>query len=93
MEKFCKDHKNQAMKIINYEKKGMVPLTDEEAKSYEKQRVCYICKKEFCMDENDNSKFKLNRKVRDHNHCTRKFRRAAHNICNLRYIKYQKRYL
>ena len=36
MEMFCKDLKDQAMKIINYEKREMVPLTDEEIKSYEK---------------------------------------------------------
>ena len=42
MEMFCKDLKDQAMKIIDYEKKEMIPLTDEETKSYEKQRVCYI---------------------------------------------------
>ena len=28
-------------------KKKMVTLTNEENKSYEKQKVCYICKKEF----------------------------------------------
>ena len=30
MEMFCKDLRNQAMKIINYEKKKMIPLTVEE---------------------------------------------------------------
>ena len=30
MEKFCKDLRDQAMKIINHEKKEMIPLTDEE---------------------------------------------------------------
>ena len=33
MEKFCKDLRNQERKIINYEKKEMIPLTDEETKS------------------------------------------------------------
>ena len=33
------------MKIINYEKKEMLPLTDEENEFYEKQKVYYICKK------------------------------------------------
>ena len=30
---FYKDLKDQAMKIINYEEKEMIPLTDEETKS------------------------------------------------------------
>ena len=66
-------------------KKKMIPLTDKENKSYEKQKVCYICKKEFNTDENDNNAFKLYHKVRDHCHYTGKFREAAHSICNLRY--------
>ena len=48
---FCKDLRDQAMKIINNQEKEMIPLTDEENKSYEKQKVCYICKKEFSTDE------------------------------------------
>ena len=37
MERFCKDLKEHATKIINYEKKKeMIPLTDEESKSYKK---------------------------------------------------------
>ena len=63
----------------------MIPLTNEENKSYEKQKVCYICKKEFSTDENDKNAFKLYHKVRDHCHYTGKFRGAAHSICNLRY--------
>ena len=84
MEMFSKYLKNQATKIINYEKKEMIPLTNDEKKSYEKQKVCYICKKEFCTDKNDEKEFKLKHKVRDHCHYTGKFRGAAHNICNLR---------
>ena len=42
MERFCKDLKEHAAKIINYIKKEMIPLTDEENKSYKKQKVCYI---------------------------------------------------
>ena len=45
MEMFCKDLRGQAMKIINYEKKEMIPLTHEEIEFYEKQKVCYICEK------------------------------------------------
>ena len=63
----------------------MIPLTVEEKKSYEKQKKCYICKKEFCTNENNDNEFKLYKKVRDHCHFTGDFRGAAHNICNLRY--------
>ena len=33
------------MKIINYEEKQTIPLTDKENKSYEMKKVCYVCKK------------------------------------------------
>ena len=52
MEMLCKDLRNQAKKIINYEKKEMVPLTNEETESYEKQKVCYICKKNLVLIKN-----------------------------------------
>ena len=54
MERFCKDLKYHAMKIFNYEEKEMIPLTDKENKSYQMQKVCYICKEEFSTD-NDKS--------------------------------------
>ena len=38
------------MKIINYEKKEMIPLTNEETESYEKEKSFYICEKEFNTD-------------------------------------------
>ena len=31
----------------------MIPLSEEENKSYEEQEVCHICKKKFYLDEND----------------------------------------
>ena len=67
--------REHSTRIINYEKKKMIALTTEEKIHYNKQKVCYICKKEF---DNDNKK-----KV--HCHYTGKCRGAAHNICNLRY--------
>ena len=85
MEIFCKYLRDQTMKIINYEKKNGIILTNEEKESYEKQKLCHICKKKFCYDNNEKNKFKLYQKVKDHCHYTRKFRAAAHNICNLRY--------
>ena len=62
----------------------MIPLTNKDIKSYEKQKVCYICEKKFCDDEKK-SEYNLYHKVRDHCHYAGKFRGAAHNICNLRY--------
>ena len=63
----------------------MILLTDGENKSYKKQKVCYICEKEFSTDKNDKNVFKPYHKVRDHCYYTEKFRGAAHSICNLRY--------
>ena len=79
MKKFCKDLRQHATKIINYEKKDMIPLTKKEEENHNNKKFCYICKKEF--DTND----KKNYKVRDHCHYTGKYRGSAHNICNLRY--------
>ena len=73
------------MKIINYEKKEMIPLIDKETESYEKQKGCHICKKEFSTDRNDENTFKKHHKVKDHCHYTGKLRGATHSICNLKY--------
>ena len=79
MKKFCEDLRIHATKIINYEKKKIIPLTKEEKINYNDQQICYICKKEF--EKSD----KKHHKVRDHCHYMGKYRGAAHNICNLRY--------
>ena len=79
MKKFSKDLREHASKIINYEKKKMMPLTTEEKIYHDKQKTCYICKKGFEISN------KKHHKVRDHCHYTGKYRGAAHNICNLRY--------
>ena len=50
----------------------MIPLTDTENMSYEKQKVCHICKKEFCINENEKNEFKLYQKVRDYCHSLEK---------------------
>ena len=81
MKKFCKDLREHATKIINYEKKDMIPLTKKEEENHNKQKVCYICKKELNTGDSN----KKHHKVKDHCHYTGKYRGAAHNICNLRY--------
>ena len=78
MKKFSEDLREHASKIIDYEKKKMIPLTTEEKIYPNKQKICYICKKEFSNND------KKNYKVRDHCHYTGKYRGAAHDICNLR---------
>ena len=57
----------------------MIQLTTEEKIYHNRQKKCYICKREF------NNNDKKNYKVMDHCHYTGKYRGAAHNICNLRY--------
>ena len=84
MKMFCKDLKDQATKIINYEKKEMIPLTDKEKETHENQKICCICEQEFCTKKNK-KEFKEKLRVRDHDHYTGKYRGSAHSICNLRY--------
>ena len=58
-----------------------MPLTNDENEYYERQKVCYVCKKQFNTDDDDDDDDnKQYHKVRDHYHYTGKFRRAAHNI-------------
>ena len=61
IEKFCKDLKKLGTEILKFEGKEMIPLTNKEIKSYEKQKVCHICKEKFCNNKN-------NKKFRDHCH-------------------------
>ena len=44
------------------------------------KKFATCAKKEFCIDDNKNIKFKLYHKVRHHCHCTGKFRGVAHSI-------------
>ena len=82
MRRFCKDLKEHATKIIDFENKEMIPLTDEENKSYKKHKVCYICKKKRLVRMIIKKKYY---KVRDHCHYAEKYRGAVHSIYNLRY--------
>ena len=52
IKKFCKDLRKHTIRIVNYEKKEMIPLTDEENQFYEEKKVCSICKK-LCSTDND----------------------------------------
>ena len=56
------------MKMINFKKNEMIPLTNKEIKSYEKQKVCYICENKLFDDKNKKNEYDLYHKVRDHCH-------------------------
>ena len=58
MKSFCKDLREHAVKIMNYGKKVMILLTNEENELYEMQKVYYICNKIFSTDKNDKNGFK-----------------------------------
>ena len=61
----------------------MILLTIKKEIHHNKQKICHICKKEF--DKGDKKHYK----VKYHCHYTGKYRGAAHNICNLRYLRYK----
>ena len=72
------------MEIIDYKKRDIIPLNQEENNLYNEQEICYTCKEKFCVDKDD--KDYINRKkVKDHCHYTGEFRGPAHSICNLNY--------
>ena len=48
----------------------MIPLRNEEKKLYCKQEACHICEKIFCNNDGN----KKHQRVKDHFHCTRKYR-------------------
>ena len=73
MKNFCLDLEKNVTRIINYEKKEMIPLTKKEEKNHNKQKVCHICRKGFNTDHGD----KKYHKVKDHCHYTGKYRSAA----------------
>ena len=82
MKKFCTSLREQAKKIINFEKKKMLPLTKEELKSHQDAKVCYNYEKKILKKFNKDKNYQ---KIRDYCHSTAKYRGAAHSICNLKF--------
>ena len=84
IEKVCKKFGGRVMEIIDYKKRDIIQLTQEEINFYKEQEICHICEDEFGEDEDD--KDYINRKkFKDHCHYTGKIRGAAHSKCNLNY--------
>ena len=76
MKVFCKIFKEHVERIIYWEKKEIILLTDEQNRSYENQKFCHVCRKLFTKDD---------KKVKGHCHFTGKYRGAAHNEYNMNY--------
>ena len=80
--KFCESLREHALQTINFKKKKMTLLTNEQHKSHVNEKICYICKEKF---GDKYSKDKKYCKVRNHCHYTGKYRGSAASICNLMY--------
>ena len=84
IENLCKKLKKEALELINYKKRDIIPLTQEENNRYNEQEICYKCGEKFCMDKDDKD-YINKKKVKDHCQYTGKFREATYSICNLKY--------
>ena len=83
MKEFCRDLRKHATKIINCNKKEVIPLTKKEESNYSRETNCHICKKGFINYEDNYDKKYF--KVKDYCYYTGKYKGAAHNNCNLKY--------
>ena len=82
MKRFCASLREHALEIINFKKKKMKLLTNEQLTSYENAKICFICKEKF---EDKHTKDKVYSKVKDYCHYTCEYRAATRSICNLKY--------
>ena len=71
MKNFFLDLKEHATKIINYEKKEMIPLTKKSSSHFKK--MLYMQQKFSTDDKN-----KKYHKIRNHCHCTGEYRGSGH---------------
>ena len=76
MDVFCHDLNEKVNTIINISQKPMDPLIEQEVIDFNNAKECFTCNKEFTDTD---------KKCRDHDHYTGKYRRPAHNSCNLIY--------
>ncbi|KAG8235348.1 hypothetical protein J437_LFUL015857 [Ladona fulva] len=73
---FIERMKDEVEKIFKLYKNvvPMEPLTPEEEVDFESAVICHICEKKLNPD-----------RVRDHDHLIGKYRRPAHDFCNIQY--------
>ena len=77
MKNICECLKKHARRIINFKKKKMKFLTNEQQESYEMAKMSYICGEMF---EDKYAADKKYCKVRDYCNYTGEYRGAAHSI-------------
>ena len=76
-EKFSDMITNDVSEILTkYDKAVEINFTKEDRKLFNSSTTCHICGGEIKQDQ---------KKIKDHDHITGKFRGAAHNSCNLNY--------
>ena len=75
--RFTDSLRDHVLKIINYEQKDLIKLTEEEYENHKNQKVCYICNKEFSAYNEDKNYYKAK------NYCkfTGKYQGSFHEIC------------
>lgn len=74
-------HKALGKESKKYKDVESIQVNDQENEAYATACSCYVCGKAF-----DNETGGMH-KVRDHSHCTGRFRGAAHSRCNLNTIE------
>ena len=77
MKNFSLNLREHGEKIINYEQAKIIALTKEEWKQHRSQKVCYICKRVFSTDDNNNNYHK----IKDHCYYTGRYSGAADVVC------------
>ena len=68
--------------MLNFEKKGTWPLTQEEWKLHQDAKNCFICGKRILQKLVKSKKY---HKVRDNCYYADKYKGTAQNICNLKF--------
>ena len=63
LKKFCQGLKKQAKLIVDWEKKEMIKLTEEEQYRHDTRKLCFLCKNPIFGDAKNNYI-----RVRDHCH-------------------------